>query len=253
MAGSTASERPAPAQPSHETRWPIPDAVRFTASRTSAPDVRAAYEHPWLVRATHWLSAVSLVVLIGSGLQIFTAFPSFGPKIPQQDLLQVPSAFRIGGWLAGALMWHFSFMWIFMASGAVYVAYQLASGRYRMVLFTLRDLPGVWPMVRHYFFFQAKPRVTEPYNALQKLAYTSTIFCGAASVLTGLVMFNPVQFSWLAWPMGGFHYARIWHFAAMCGFLAFIPGHLIMVALHGWKNFASMLVGWKRDPEYRAE
>src|SRR5258708_17382248 len=126
MAGSTASERPAPAQPSHETRWPVPDAVGFTASRTSAPDVRAAYEHPWLVRATHWLSAVSLVVLIGSGLQIFTAFPSFRPKIPQQDLLHGPSAFRIGGWLACALTWHFSFMWIFMASGAVYVAYQLA-------------------------------------------------------------------------------------------------------------------------------
>lgn len=45
-------------------------------------------------------------MLIGSGLQIFTAFPSFGPRIPQQDPLRVPAALRIGGWLAGALMWH---------------------------------------------------------------------------------------------------------------------------------------------------
>ncbi len=122
-----------------------------------------------------------------------------------------------------------------------------------MVLFTPRDVPGVWPMVKHYLLFGAKPPVTAPYNPLQKLAYTSTFFFGVASTLTGLVLFNPVQFSWLAWPMGGFHYARIWHFAAMCGFLAFIPGHLIMVALHGWKNLVSMFVGWKRDPEYRAE
>jgi hypothetical protein len=36
----------------------------------------------------------------------------------------------------------------------------------------------------------------------------------------------------------------------MCGFLAFIPGHLVMVALHGWHNFAAMLTGWKKNPEY---
>ena len=250
MTGSTASERPPLKRAS---TWPAPAVAHFTSSRAAAPDVRAAYEHPWIIRATHWVTAVSLFVLVGSGLQIFMAFPSFGPKIPQQDLLQVPEAFRIGGWLGGALMWHFTFMWMFMAAGAAYLIYQAVSGRYRMVLFTPRDLPGVWPMVKHYFFFRARPPVTAPYNPLQKLAYTSTILFGIASVLTGLVLFNPVQFSWLAWPMGGFHYARIWHFAAMCGFLAFIPGHLIMVALHGWNNFVSMLVGWKRDPEYRPE
>jgi len=103
-----------------------------------------------------------------------------------------------------------------------------------------------------HFFFKAKPVATEPYNALQKLAYTSTVLLGVVSVLTGLVLYNPVQFSGLAWAMGGFPRARIWHFLAMCGFLAFIPGHLLMVAVHGWSNLASMLVGWKKDPEYGA-
>ena len=70
--------------------------------------------------------------------------------------------------------WHFTFMWIFMGAGAAYLAHQVITGRYRMVLFTPRDVPGVWPMVQHYFFFKAKPPVTEPYNPLQKLAYTST-------------------------------------------------------------------------------
>ena len=194
MAGSTASDRPTPTE---RGSWRAPEVVRFPASTS---DVRAAYEHPWIVRATHWVTAVALVVLVGSGLQIFTAFPSFGPKIPQEDLFVVPEALRLGGWLAGALMWHFTFMWIFIATGAVYIGYQIVSGRYRMVLFTPRDIPGVWPMVRHYFFFKAKPPVVEPYNPLQKLAYTTTVLLGVASVLTGLVLYNPVQFSGLAWP-----------------------------------------------------
>jgi len=201
---------------------------------------------------THWLTAISLFVLVGSGLQIFHAFPSFGPKIPQENFFDPPQAIRIGGWLAGALMWHFTFMWIFMGAGAAYLAYQLVTGRYRMVLFTRKDVPGVWPMVKHYFFFKAKPPVTEPYNPLQKLAYTSTVLFGAMSLVTGLALLNTVQFSWLSRAMGGYSLVRVWHFLAMCGFLAFIPGHLIMVALHGWKNFVSMLVGWKRDPEYHA-
>ena len=216
-----------------------------TAARTPV------YEHPWAVRFCHWANAVSLVVLAMSGLQIFTAFPSFGAKLPQANLIEaVPEALRIGGWLGGALQWHFTFMWIFAGTAVVYVTYQIVSGHYRTVLFTVRDVPGVWPMARHYFFFGPKPPVTGQYNALQKLAYTTTIGCGALSVVTGLVMYKPVQLSALAWLVGGFHTARLLHFLAMCGVLAFIPGHLIMVALHGWDNFMSMIIGWKRRPEY---
>jgi thiosulfate reductase cytochrome b subunit len=98
-------------------------------------------------------------------------------------------------------------------------------------------------MFRHYFLFGPKPPAIGQYNPLQKLAYTSTLLFGVLSALTGLLLYKPVQFSWLAWPMGGFHLARVWHFLAMCGFLAFIPGHLIMVLLHGWNNFFSMLSG----------
>ena len=213
--------------------------------------VRAAYEHPLPIRITHWVNAISLFVLVTSGLRIFRAFPSFGPKIPEKVLLDIPKSLTLGGWLGGSLQWHFTFMWFFAASGAVYVVYQVVSGHYRTMLFTLRDIPGVWPMARHYFFFGPKPPATGQYNPLQKLAYTSTIAFGALSLLTGIVLYKPVQFSWLAFLFGGFHLTRVWHFAAMCGFLAFIPGHLIMVVLHGWSNFLSMLSGWKREPEYQ--
>jgi len=219
--------------------------------RTKKPDtIIVAYEHPLLVRIAHWLNAVAVFVLITSGLRIFRAFPSFGPKIPQQNFWVPPPGITLGGWLAGAIQWHFTFMWIFVGSGLMYVIYQIATGHWRQVLFMPRDVKGVWPMVRHYFLFGKKPPVEAAYNPLQKLAYTATIFFGAVSFLSGLVMYKPVQFWWLTWMLGGFRLARVWHFIAMCGFVAFIPGHLIMVALHGWNNFYSMITGWKRDPEY---
>jgi Ni/Fe-hydrogenase b-type cytochrome subunit len=211
---------------------------------------RAVYEHPFVVRLCHWINVVALFVMVGSGLQIFRAFPSFGAKIPENDLLHWPKAFAIGGWLGGALQWHLTFMWIYMATGVLYLGYQIFSGNYRQVLFTHRDIPGVWPMVKHYFFFGPKPPLREAYNPLQKQAYTTAIGLGVLSVVTGFVVWKPVQLSWLGWMMGGFHYARIWHFAVMWAILFFILGHLVMVILHGWNNFMSMLTGWKRDPEY---
>jgi Ni/Fe-hydrogenase b-type cytochrome subunit len=223
-----------------------------TTAEAREPElVRAAYEHPLAIRITHWVNAISLFVMITSGLRIFRAFPSFGPKIPEKILLDIPKSLTLGGWLGGALQWHFTFMWFFAASGIFYVLFQIFSGHYRTMLFMPRDISGVWPMARHYFLFGPKPPAMGQYNPLQKLAYTSTIAFGALSLLTGIVMYKPTQFSWLAFLFGGFHLTRIWHFAAMCGFLAFIPGHLIMVALHGWANFFSMLSGWKREPEYQ--
>ncbi|MGH9702813.1 MAG: cytochrome b/b6 domain-containing protein, partial [Candidatus Acidiferrales bacterium] len=208
------------------------------------------YEHPWPVRFCHWLNSVSLLIMMGSGLQIFLAFPSFGPKVGEKVFFRVPHALALGGWLGGALQWHITFGWIYALTGAFYLGYQVFSRHYRQVLFTSRDVPGVWPMVRHYFFFGHQPAVTGAYNPLQKLAYTSAVVLGILSVLTGLALYSPVQYSFLASLMGGFHLARVWHFAVMCGLLLFLIGHLIMVILHGWNNLVSMFTGWKKNPEY---
>ena len=170
---------------------------------------RAVYEHPLAVRLCHWFTAVSLFVRAGSGLQIFRAFPSFGAKIPQKDLLHWPKAFAIGGWLGGALQ-----------------------------------------PIRHHYFFGPKPPQRHATTPHTNLAYTTVIGLGVLSVLTGLAVWKPVQFSWLAWMMGGFHLARLWHFLVMWAMIGFVFGHLVMVILHGWNNFMAMLTGWKKDPEY---
>jgi len=200
-------------------------------------------EHPSLVRLCHWLTALAIPILAASGLEVFAAFPSFGDKIPQRDILVVPPAIRLGGWLGGALQWHFTFAWLLIGAGLVYAAFQMASGNYRQVLFTVRDAPGVWPMVRHYFLAGPKPPHHETYNPLQKLAYTTAIGLCVVIAVTGLALYKPVQLSILVAALGGMRLVRVWHFAAMCGLLAFVPGHVVMVALHGWANFASMWTG----------
>jgi Ni/Fe-hydrogenase b-type cytochrome subunit len=203
-------------------------------------------QHPAVVRVCHWAFALSLLVLIGSGLEVFAAFPSFGEKLPQSDLFVPPSIVRIGGWLGGALQWHFAFAWLLAAAMMLYFAYQVVSGNVRQVLFASRDVRGVWPTARHYFLCGPKPELIETYNPLQKLAYSIALLLIVVSLVTGFALYKPVQLPWLVYGLGGFRLTRIWHFAAMCGLLAFIPGHLVMVVLHGWRNFASMWTGGKQ-------
>ena len=211
----------------------------------SSQSASVVYEHPYIVRLCHWLTAIALSIMTGSGIEIFRAFPSFGAKIPERDVVNVPSWFGFGGWLGGALQLHFTFMWIFAGTGLLYVVYQITSRNYRQVLFAPSDVPGIWPMLRHYFLFGPKPQINQSYNSLQKLAYTTAICLGGVSLVTGIALYKPVQFAGLVRFLGGFRWVRLEHFLAMLGFLSFIPCHLIMVAIHGWSHFASMISGWQ--------
>ena len=107
-------------------------------------------DHPAVVRLCHWTIALACAVLIPSGLEVFAAFPSFGDKIPQIDLIGPPSALRLGGWLGGALQWHVTFAWLLTMAMTSYIGYQAITRNGRQVLFVTRDIRGVWPMVRHY-------------------------------------------------------------------------------------------------------
>lgn len=208
------------------------------------------YEHPLFVRLTHWVTALSLVILTMSGLEIFSSFPSFGDKTPQTNLINIPNLFRLGGWLGGSLQWHFSFMWVFIGTGVIYLFLGFLTGYWKKVFFSPKDIKGLLPMIKHYFLFKPKPEQTQAYNALQKLAYTTVILLGIISVITGILLYKPVQLSPIVYLFGGFGLVRLWHFIAMCGFLLFIVGHLVMVVLHGWNNFASIIFGWKQNPNY---
>lgn len=208
---------------------------------------RAIFEHPTAVRLAHWAIALAVPLLALSGLEIFSAFPNFGAKIPQRDLVELPMWLGLGGWLGGALQWHFTFVWLFSGAGLAYADYQLASGNWRQVVVARRDFAGVVPMLRHYLRRTPEPDYAGPYNPLQKLAYTTVLGAGLLAFVSGFALWKPVQLAWVVALAGGFRLLRLWHFLAMCGLVAFVPGHLVMVALHGWGNFRSMWTGFKLE------
>jgi thiosulfate reductase cytochrome b subunit len=81
---------------------------------------------PRWVRATHWINAVAMIVMIMSGWQIYNASPLFAFKFSK--------SITLGDWLGGALLWHFAAMWLLMVNGLLYVALGIASGRFRKKL-----------------------------------------------------------------------------------------------------------------------
>ncbi|MFI5201799.1 MAG: cytochrome b/b6 domain-containing protein, partial [Candidatus Kapaibacterium sp.] len=113
----------------------------------------------------------------------------------------------------------------------------------KTTLFSKEDASGVLPMILYYLRIRKVHPPSGKYNALQKLAYTSTALLGFLTILSGMAMYWPVQFSWLAWMFGGYNTARIFHFIFMALFLLFLFGHLVMVTIAGWGNFLSIFTG----------
>lgn len=199
------------------------------------------FHHPLIIRITHWLNALVLPIMIFSGLRIYNASPVFDFNIPVN--------LTMGGWLGGARQWHFFAMWIFAANGVIYFFYNILSrhGR-RTTLVRKEDLPGILPMIKYYLRIQKTHPPQGKYNPLQKFTYTFIPLLGLGSVLSGIAIYWPVQFSGIAWLFGGYDTARIWHFLFTAAFVFFILGHLLMVVIAGWNNFISMITGWGRPP-----
>ncbi|MBN3726177.1 cytochrome b/b6 domain-containing protein [Burkholderia sp. Ac-20379] len=179
--------------------------------------------HPGWVRAFHWINAASVVLMCMSGWQVYNASPLF-------DAIRFPTAITLGGWLGGALQWHFAVMWLLVANFAAYLALGLLTGRLHRTLLPLNPravAADLWAALRGKLG-HADPR---RYNAVQKLAYWLVIADIALVILSGLTIWKPVQFPLLRTLMGGYDTARIVHFAAMSGLAAFFVIHIAMVAL----------------------
>ena len=190
--------------------------------------------HPLVVRLTHWLNAVAVIVMIGSGWQIYNA----SPILP----FTFPGAITIGGWLGGALLWHFAAMWLVMASLAIYLAYGLASGRLRRKLLPLSARALVADLGAALRLRLAHHDLSR-YNAVQRAFYVGVIAALVLVVLSGLAIWKPVQLQWLAFVLGGFAGARVVHFAAMSAIVLFILVHVAMALLVP-RSLRAMLRGY---------
>ena len=195
--------------------------------------VQSSVIHPWWVRITHWINAVAMVIMIGSGWQIYNASPLFA--------FEFPPSIALGGWLAGAISWHLAGMWLLVVNGIVYVTLGLATGRFRAKLLPVR--PG--DVVRD-LAAALRGKLSHDdlavYNAVQKLLYLGVILAGIVIVLSGLSIWKPVQVQYLTALFGGYELARYVHFFAMSVIVAFLVLH-ILLALIVPKSLRAMIIG----------
>lgn len=188
--------------------------------------------HSSIVRLTHWINAAAMIVMVTSGWQIYNASPIFDFKFP--------AWMTLGGWLAGAIAWHFAAMWVLVVNLLVYLAYGVVSGHFRRDLLPITPA-GVWRDTRAALAFRL-PHALGRYNAVQRLLYAGVILLIVLAAASGLAIWKPVQFQTLAWLMGGFDTARIVHFLAMAGIVGFFIIHILLVMIVP-KTLAPMIVG----------
>jgi thiosulfate reductase cytochrome b subunit len=184
---------------------------------------RDAPVHPLWLRVTHWINACAALIMMLSGWRIYDASPVFRQIV-------IPPSITLGGWLGGALQWHFAAMWLLVLNGIVYVALNIASGR-----FITKFFPVSPRAVLHDLAAALRGKLSHAdlrqYNAVQKVAYLVIVADLLMLVLSGLAIWKSVQFPLLRELMGGYDRARVVHFCAMAVMAAFVVVHVAMVAL----------------------
>jgi thiosulfate reductase cytochrome b subunit len=198
--------------------------------------------HPWPVRLTHWVNVIGMTIMIASGWRIYNASPLFDFKFPR-DL-------TLGGWLGGALQWHFAAMWLLALNGLVYLVYGVLSRHFKSNFLPLTP-QAVW----REFGRAVRGKISHElgvYNAVQRAAYVGVIGVAMVLVLSGLAIWKPVQFQELAALLGGYEGARIVHFAAMTLVVLFVLVHVAMVALVP-RTLLPMFTGVAKVPQHGQE
>jgi thiosulfate reductase cytochrome b subunit len=192
--------------------------------------------HPLLVRIAHWVNVLAVLMMVTSGWRIYNASPLFD--------FRFPAGLTLGGWLAGALQWHFTAMWLLALNGLVYIAYGAVSGHFRRKLVPVSP-PAVLRDVRDALRGKLAHDDPSVYNAAQRAAYIALILLLVVLVLSGLAIWKPVQLQELAALMGGYEGARLVHFAAMATVVAIVVVHVVMVIVVP-RTFPTMITGRAR-------
>src|SRR5215813_6264911 len=188
---------------------------------------------PAWVRIMHWINALAMILMIMSGWQIYNASPLFDFRFSHSVTL--------GGWLGGALLWHFAAMWLLMINGLIYLITGFATGRFRKKLLPITPT-GVVSDVKAALTFKLAHDDLSKYNYVQKLLYAGIIAVGVVIVLSGLSIWKPVQLSWLVALFGGYDWARYVHFYCMSAIVLFLIVHIVLALLVP-KSLRAMIIG----------
>ena len=188
--------------------------------RSETP-TRLVVIHPLVVRITHWINAGAVFCMLFSGWAIYNASPLFPFAFPKWATL--------GGWLGGALAWHFAAMWIFALNGLAYALYGVFARHFSRNFFPISPA-AIWRDVGAALRLRLAHLLGQ-YNAVQRLAYVVAFLLGILLLASGLALWKPVQLQGLAALFGGYEWARRVHFAAMAGLVGFIFIHLALVLI----------------------
>jgi thiosulfate reductase cytochrome b subunit len=199
--------------------------------RLAQPTTRVI--QPAWVRVLHWINAVAMILMIGSGWQIYNASPLFDFTFSR--------TITIGGWLGGALQWHFAAMWLLVINGLAYLTLGLVTGRFRQKLWPISPAGVGRDLLRALTFRLSHSDLTR-YNYVQKLLYIGIILVGVIIVLSGLSIWKPVQFQSLTALFGGYDTARYVHFFAMAAICGFLVVH-VALALLVPRSLRAMIIG----------
>src|SRR5216683_4972901 len=189
--------------------------------------------HPAWVRITHWINFIAMTVMIGSGWEIYNASPLF--------TFVFPRSITLGGWLAGALLWHFAAMWVLAVNGCIYLVLGIATGRFRRKLVPIRPA-DVLSDAKAALMGKLSHDDLSVYNAVQRLLYLGVILAGIVIVLSGIAIWKPVQLQELTALFGGYDAARYVHFLAMTAIAGFLMIHVIMALLVP-RSLRAMIIG----------
>ncbi len=203
-----------------------------SATQEQAREKARVIQPAW-VRAMHWANAFAMILMIMSGWQIYNASPLFP--------FRFASSITLGGWLGGALLWHFAAMWLLMVNGLVYLITGFATGRFRKKLLPITPT-GVLSDIKAALTFKLAHDDLSKYNYVQKMLYAGIIAVGVVIVLSGLSIWKPVQLSWLVALFGGYDWARYVHFFCMSVIVLFLIVHVVLALLVP-KSLRAMIIG----------
>lgn len=212
---------------------------------------KLVYKHPLAIRWLHWINFPLLAIMAWSGLLIYWANDVYRIGWGDRTILRFfPDSFNqalnIPFRLAEGMSLHFTFMWLFMLNGLIYVIYLFISNEWKHIKPSKNALSDAWKVLLHSLRIRKTLPEQNKYNAAQRLSYTVIIFMGLGLILTGFAIYKPVQLNWLCYILGGYEWARAEHFILTILFVLFFIIHVIQVMVAGWNKFQAMVTGYEK-------
>jgi thiosulfate reductase cytochrome b subunit len=207
-------------------------------------------KHPLAIRWCHWVNAPLLLVMLWSGLLIYWANDVYRIRIGRRTVFaffpdRFFTALGVPYRLAEGMSLHFFFMWLFALNGVLYVGYTIVSGEWRFLVPNRHSVREAIQVTLHDLGLRKPAPPPRKFNGAQQIVYTGVILMGAASLVTGLAIYKPVQLAWLSAALGGYAATRVIHFSLAVGYVLFFVVHMAQVARAGWNNFRSMVTGYE--------